>query len=54
MIRKTQRERSPRSVDYWIKRGFTLDEAKAKIVERSSNFEKIGHEKRRKENVENS
>lgn len=53
MIRKTQRERSPRSVDYWIKRGFTLDEAKAKIAERSSNFSKIGHEKGNK-NVENS
>ena len=54
MIRKTQRERSPRCVDYWVKQGFTLDEARAKIAERSSKFSKIGHEKRKKENVENS
>lgn len=50
LIQKIQKERSQRCVEYYLHRGYSLEEAKEIISERSSEFNKIKQEKRRLQN----
>lgn len=49
-IQKIQKERSPRSVEYYLCRGYSFEEGKEMIRQRSSEFNKVKQEKRRLKN----
>lgn len=50
LIQKIQKERSQRCVEYYLHKGYSLEEAKEIIRQRQSEFNKIKQEKRKLEN----